>query len=411
MAAGPTQTTDTALIPEVLADTVRGMFAKKTAIIDSPLVSSGAVAVNGTLANGRAVLGKTVQVPYFGTLGEFEDRSESQSASIVKVGSTRETATVVRGSLAFEVSYSAQNLGTDVNPYEEHARQIMEAARRRMDKQLVTAGHGSALVYDLYSTSTPHYLSYQDIVRAKAQKLGDEQEGIVAMVVHSLVAGDLAAQVDSVGRPLLTQPQDGTVVRIAGIPILVSDSVSLASSDMGAVAGTGTAPPAVTLAVADAGKMGPWSLVIDVVSIAAGAAPGQATFRFSTDGGNTWSATMTTPAHSTATALTDTAVDSLVGNNGETGLTWSIANAEMSADNAYTATALLKCESQIWTRGAAAFWYDQAGLELLTDKDILEHTDIAAMHLYSVAHMYRRRRGGTRPGVVRVCTNASGFIG
>jgi hypothetical protein len=411
MVAGPTQTTDTALIPEVLADTVRGMFARKTAIIDSPLISSGAVAVNGSLPNGRAVLGKTVKVPYFGTLGEFEDRTESQSASIVKAASTSETATVVRGSLAFEVSYSAQNLGTDVNPYEEHARQIMEAARRRMDKQLVAAGHGSSLVYDLYSATTPHYLTYQDIVRAKAQKLGDEQEGIVAMVVHSLIAGDLAAQVDSVGRPLLTLPQDGSVARVAGIPILVSDSVSLASSAMGAVTASGTTPPAVTLAVADAGHMGPWNLVIDIVSTAAGTAPGQATFRFSTDGGNTWSATMTTPAHSTATALTDTAVDSLVGNNGATGLTWSIENAAFNADNQYTATALLKAESQIWTRGAAAYWYDQAGLELLTDKDILEHTDIAAMHLYSVAHLYRRRRGGTRPGVVRICTNVSQFIG
>lgn len=411
MAAGPTQTTDlTAMIPEVLADTVRGAFAKKTAIIDSPLVSGGAVMINGSLGNGRSVLGQSINVPYFGTLGEFEDRTESQSATVVKAVATGETATVVRGSLAFEVSYSARNLGSDVDPYEEHARQIMQAARRRMDRQLVVAGASSPLLYDVYNASVPHYFGYQDVVRAKAIKLGDDasQDQVVAMVMHSMVHGDLLSALDSVGRPLNTVVQDGAITRMAGIPILVSDSVPLTSSDMGTVTASGTTPPTVTLAVADATNMGPWNLVLDCVGAGN---PGTATFRFSTDGGNTWSATMTTPAHSTATALTDTNPDSLVGNNGKTGLTWSIANAALAADNQWIATAKLKAETQIWCRGAAAFWYDEAGLELLTDKDILEHTDLAAMHLYSVAHLYRRRNGGTKPGVVRIATNVSGFVG
>jgi hypothetical protein len=45
------------------------------------------------------------------------------------------------------------------------------------------------------------------------------------------------------------------------------------------------------------------------------------------------------------------------------------------------------------------------------DADILEDTTIGAMHLYDVAHVYRRRNGGARPGVLRLKSNVSSFIG
>jgi hypothetical protein len=373
-------------------------------------VSGGAVIVNGTLANGRAVLGRTIDVPYFGSIGEFEDRTESQSASLRKIGSTDETATVTRASLAFEISYSAQNVSDTEDPYAEHTRQIMESARRKMESDIITAAAGSALVADYYSASSPAYIDYQKVVHAKYRKLGDEAGNIVAMAVHSLVAGDLQAQVDGHGRPLFVGPNEQRTPSPAGIPLVVSDRMPLTSSDMGtvtAVAVTGN-PTLPTLAVSSAADMGPWDLRIKCTEAGT---PGSnaCTFSFSTDGGNTWSADLDA-TDSTSLVLTDTAVDSLVGNDGKSGVTVTFSGAYTLNDQ-WKSTALLKAESQIYTTGACVFWYDQAGLELLTDQDILEHTDIAAMHLYKVAHLYRRRRMGKRPGVVRLATNVSGYIG
>ena len=46
-----------------------------------------------------------------------------------------------------------------------------------------------------------------------------------------------------------------------------------------------------------------------------------------------------------------------------------------------------------------------------SDRDILDDTDIGAMHLYGVAHTYRRRQAGHTPGVVRLRHKVRGFRG
>jgi len=243
----------------------------------------------------------------------------------------------------------------------------------------------------------------------KARKLGDEQEDIVALVAHSLVVADWATQTDSVGRPLNTLTYDGTVPRLAGHPILVSDSLPLTGSTMGTQSsgGTGT-PPTLTIAGT---PNGPHELRVEIVDAGSGNRA-TATFRFSVDGGNTWSATMACASFATATAATDTATDSLVGKNGLTGLTLAFADDQtFVADHYWTATANLSVETQIWQRGAGAFWWNEDAFEVLTDKDILEHTDIAALHLYCAPHLYRRRNGGSRPGVARFTSNVQGFTG
>jgi hypothetical protein len=188
----------------------------------------------------------------------------------------------------------------------------------------------------------------------------------------------------------------------------VSDRVPLDGSTMGTVAPTGTSPPVATLAVADAGKMGPWNLVLDCL---VGGAHGTATFRFSVDGGNTWSATITTTTAGAAIALTDTNIDSLVGNDGETGLTVAFAAGTFNADNQWVSTANLSVSTLLLQKDALSFWYNAQRLGAKTDIDILEDTDLFAMHLYYVAHRYRRRRMGKRTGVVRIKHNVKNYIG
>jgi hypothetical protein len=275
-----------------------------------------------------------------------------------------------------------------------------------MDAQIVTAATAAgALENDVYSTTTPVYMDWDLVIDSKA-RWGDEQDSIVAMIVHSRTHADLMKLKDADGRPfLVASMRDGEVDRFAGIPLHISDRVPLTGSTMGTVTSTGTSPPVLTLGGTPTGA---WNLVIDCV---VGGAHATATYRFSTDGGNTWSATLVTPAAATPVALTDTAIDSLVGNNGATGLTVEWAAGTFNADNQWTSTADLKVRSVICQRQALAFWYARSHMALETDKDILAHTDIAAMHLYATAHRYRRRRGGTKPGVVVISHNVGNYTG
>jgi hypothetical protein len=290
----------------------------------------------------------------------------------------------------------------DADPYAECARQIQEAAVRAMDSLCITEAATTALVRDVYSATTPVALDWDVVADARA-KWGDAQDGIVGMVCHSQVECNLRKLRDANGRPLLLDNMvNGDMVqRFNGIPLVVSDRVPLTGSSMSST---------VTEAGASVGGVGftgtptgPWNIVIDIV---VGGARGTATFKFSTDGGQTYSATMTTAA---TVVLTDTASDSLVGINGSTGITATFGVATYDAASTYTCNAILKASTLIFQRDAMAFWYNANALRLQTDKDILKDNDVAAMHLYYAPKLYRRRRGGARPGVVKIVHNVTGW--
>jgi hypothetical protein len=393
---------------QVLEDAVRGRFAQKNVLMNSLLVQGGAVIVNGSMPKGgpRAI-GKTIEVPYFGTIGDFADNPDGSSVTPTTLGETSETGTISRDSIAIEVSAWAEGVGELVgaDPYQEGVRQIEESVGRAMDKAIVTAAAGTPLIVNHYSATTPVYIDWDKVIDASAI-WGDEGDEIVGMAVHSRTLVDMAKLKDASGRPLLLQNMtDGQrqVRTFAGVPLVVSDRCPLTGSAMGTVVSAGTSPPAVTLSGV---PLGPWNLKLDCV--VGGANLAGSTFRFSTDGGNTWSATMQCAA---SVPLIDTATDSLVGVNGKTGVTAAFAEAAFNADNEWTATAKLKATSLIFQRGALAFWFNRARMGLQTDKNILSDTDIAAMHLYRVAHRYRRRQGGTKPGVIAVNHNLRNYIG
>lgn len=402
-------TKDNMLDPVIFTEAVRAAFKGRNALMGSILVSSGAILVSDNMPEGgQGAVGKTISIPFFGTIGKFDDNPDGSSVTPKKIAQMMEQATITRSSLAFEVSAWAQGIGqTNMNlgdPYEEGVRQIKEAAVRRMDELMVDTCKATPLMRNVYSASSPVYLDHRQMVRTKT-KFGDEQDDIVAMVTHSQAEADLAELTDSTGRPLLLESlrQGQESVRtFAGTPLLVSDRVPLDGSTMGAVTETGASVGNVTLSGT---PTGPWDLKIDMV---AGGARGTATFRFSTDGGTTWSATLTTAA---SVDLKDTAVDSLVGNNGETGITAAFGSATFDAASVYASTANLCVTTLVFKRGAAAFWYNGSRLGAKTDVDILADTDIIAQHLYAVPHMYRRARMGSRPGVAALKHNVRNYIG
>jgi hypothetical protein len=396
------------LIPELFVEAVQGAFAQRDAFAGaSMLARTGAVVTNDSFSGDRNAIGNQVEVPYFGILGEFTPNADGTAVTPGKVSQTSEKATVSRDSLAFEVTRWGQNAkGADT--YAEAARQIVVAAARAMDKRLVdecvAPANGGGLVKAAYNATTPVYLDYDLMTDAK-MLWGDEQDDIVGMVVHSTTFSDLYKLRDANGRPLISDPADGELPRFMGLPISVSDRLPTTGSSTSAVTSAGTSPPAVTLSGT---PLGAFSLKI--ILTVGGLSNGTAKFKFSLDGGSTYSAELTVPNGGGAIALTDTAVDSLVGVSGASGLTATFANGTYNVDNTYIATAKLKIRTVLLKRAALGFWYNRQALTLQTDKDVLMDSSIGAMHLYAAAIRYRRRNGGVKPGAVLIEHNVRGWI-
>lgn len=396
----PKTTKSDVLIPELLTEAVQGVFAQKNALMGSMLAATGAAVISGDFGGGPNDVGNEVTVPYFGTIGDFVPNTEGNAAQVNKIMQTSEKAAVSRDSLGFEVTRWARNsMGGDA--YDEAARQIEVSAQRAMDRRLTTAAVApGGLLQALYSTTTPQLMNYDVMVDAK-MRWGDEQDNIVAMMVHSKTHADLLKLRTTTGMPLLTMPTtDGEVPRFLGVPVGVSDALPLTGSSMGAVASTGTTPPVVTLAGTPNGAH---KLKIDIVL---GGALATMTFRFSVDDGVNWSSTITSVVGGVH-ELTDPAPDSLVGANGLTGITATFAAGTYNADNEYTATAQLKVRSLLLKSAALGFWYNRGALVLQTDKDILVDSSIGAMHLYAAAIRYRRRPGSSKSGIVVIEHNVS----
>lgn len=397
---------------QILADAVRGRFRGRNALMGSILVSRGAVRVSGTMPGaGQGAIGKKIDIPYFGTLGKFVSNPDGSSVTPQKVAQVLEQATVTRLSLAAEVSVWAQGLAqvdpAVGDPYEEAVDQLEAAAVIAMDETMVAEMKGTELVLDVYNATNPVYNNWDLTVDAKTL-WGDEQDNIVAMVVHSQSLADMAKEKNAQGNSLLlVNNQQGAeaIQTYNGVPVVVSDKVPLDGSTMGAVTSSGTSPPVATLTGT---PLGPWKLVIDAIT-------GDATtitFRFSTDGGNTWSvSTLTAQDNGTPVPLTDTAVDSLVGVNGATGISVAFASGTFNADNLWKSKANLKVTDMIMQQDAGGFWFNASALAAQFDKDILADANITAMHLYCAPKRYRRRRAGSRPGVVAIKHNVKGFAG
>jgi hypothetical protein len=394
-------TASNVIIPDILTSVVRGRFAMNNAFMGSQARQAGLVVVNDSfdVADFNRI-GDSVTVPYFGTLGEFESRADGTPAVPKAVKQTSETGTVGLATLSFEVTKWANSGAPGITPEQEAAEQIMAAAERYMDRAIVTAAVAGAISKDVYSSTSPQQINYDMVVDA-ATLWGDESDPGAVLMVHSKVKADCLKLKDASGRPLLTMSDDGNVTRIAGKRIIESDALPLTGSSMSAVTATGTTPPTCTLSGT---PTGPWNLKIVCTTLGA---RGTSYIKFSTDGGSTYSEPMVTAA---SMPLIDTATDSCVGNNGTTGITLAMADTAAAVDNVWTATAVLKATSLLVRPGALVYWYNRAALALETDRDILNHSTIGAMHLYGVAHAYRRHPRGTKRGVIAIKHNVSAVV-
>lgn len=388
------------LIPEIFTDAVQAAFANKNAFMGSALAAAGAVVINDTFNGERDSVGNQVEVPYFSTLGDFVPNADGSAVVPSKISQTSEKATVSRDSLAFEVTRWGQNSkGGDA--YAEAASQVVMSATRAMDARVIAAAAAAGgLANDVYSSGSPVYLTYDLMVDSK-MAWGEDQDDVAAIVTTSRGFADMLKIKDSTNMPLLTTPRDGEWPTFLGMKVAISDRLPTTGSSMGAVTSGGTSPPVVTVSGTPTSFPSKLRIVMTL-----GGTLGVAKFKFSVDGGSTFSAEMTTGA---SVLLTDTAIDSLVGNNGTTGITAAFAAGTYNLDNTYSSNASLKARTMLVKKGALAFWYNRNALTLQTDRDILADSSLGAMHLYAAALRYRRRPGTglTKPGVVVISHNVT----
>lgn len=215
------------IVPEVLEEAVRGEFAGMNALYGS---GAGAVVTRGW---PDAKGGDTIKIPYFGTIGEFEDLASDEGAggalpalTPVKLTMTNDTATVGHSGKAFETSEWARLAAMYADPYAEAARQIRVGLERLIDAKLMAQARTTTLVHNIYDGATPANgaPTWEQLLTARF-KWGDEQDDIVLISMHSDVALSLLKQADADLRPIWNRALEtgGLPASILGIPVRLSD--------------------------------------------------------------------------------------------------------------------------------------------------------------------------------------------
>jgi len=117
-------------VPEALEDAIKGIYAGMSVMKDT-----GAVLVKTGMPAGKAKVGETITVPYFGTIGELEDLTDDGQALTPRgISQTDETATIRHSGIAIEATWWAQASSAD-DPYGEMARQVKLAVERKIDAE------------------------------------------------------------------------------------------------------------------------------------------------------------------------------------------------------------------------------------------------------------------------------------
>jgi hypothetical protein len=124
------------------------------------------------------------------------------------------------------------------------------------------------------------------------------------------------------------------------------------------------------------------------VDIQTGGSRGTATFRYSFDGGSTWSESDVLTAATYEMKL----------NGMPTGLTLNFPVGTYNADNLYNSTQP-KFTSVLMKQRSLLLWHSTKPL-VESVREPLTDSELIAVNTYYVAHRFRRAVADTRPGVV-----------
>lgn len=380
---------DTALIPEVLQDTVRAQMKGKPALFGSRAV----IATAGLRLDAKG--GDTVDLPFDNEIGEMVKLAENAELPLRSSKAVRDQADVQRAGIAFSLSMW-KRIAEQGDAYTRFASKCAESARRLWDSELIRAAATSPATghsFDVFNAGSPAYLTWQRMLQLRGV-FGDEFESMASVVMHSKVAADLYGQLDSQNRPLLVDVRaDSQVGAIVGLPKpSVTDRAPIA---VGSIASSGSSPPVVTVT----------GFTTNVITgfrmeVTTGGVRGSSKVKYSTDGGATWVENVDTAA--TVNVVVKRNGDDANDAGDEIGLTINFAVGTYATDHVYVGT--LKYGTMVLLENSLLLWRNgQPTLEeeRKPRKDLSEY----ALNTYFVTHRLRRALDCTRSGVAIYWTN------
>ena len=153
------------VVREVLADAVQAAFGKT---VDA-LWGSGAAVMNSTFPGGADSVGTTVKVPYFESIGEWEEVEDETAFTPVKLTMSDETAVVRRIGKAFKIT-DWEKWAAAGDPYEEASKQSLAGFVGKVDRMLIEAARAPlpSMTLDVYNAATPKTLNGDIVIDARA---------------------------------------------------------------------------------------------------------------------------------------------------------------------------------------------------------------------------------------------------
>jgi hypothetical protein len=363
-------------VPEILADSIRAGLAGVTA-----LYGTGAVRIEMGMGSQKA--GTKVTVPYFSALSPAEvitSADDDTEAAVDGISSEKEEATVYQARKvvdATEWSRMSQRPGDD--PYVIMVQQALQVIERAIDQSLLDQAYDETRV--LVHDGGTNLLDYDMVVDAHSL-LGDELENIALMSVHSKTLATLRKLKGTDGRPLLVEPAspDIRLRYFAGVPVMTSDRLGIQAGTWGAVTPTGGGP---TLTLSGTPKNN-YSLVVEITLAGT---RGNAKFRYSLNGGKTWTKNILTAA----TYL-------MPG----TGTTLEFASGSYTTSHSYAAAVdATQYRSIICKRDSMVAWINSSPV-VMEDVNVSKPSRIAGIHTWFAPHVYRNMPDKTLPGVVLI---------
>lgn len=214
-------------VPEIATDVASAEFPNELALgfAGSPFVT---VIPEDQLGDE----GDTVKFPRYNALTDMGDLSEDVAMTPEKLNTAQDTATVVVGGKAVEITDWA-DLASRGDPSEEVGRQIAALAARWADKKIVTEAETSALSVDTNATFT-----WASFVDAIIGQWGDRaMSNVGGLVVHSKVMGDVMKLPEFIKSNELGSQgaiQTGFIGQIGTYPVYVSDRLTTIPAANGA---------------------------------------------------------------------------------------------------------------------------------------------------------------------------------
>lgn len=228
-------TISTIINPEVLADQIAAKFPDMLVLGNTDLVE-----VDTTFPLGAP--GTQFKIPFWKRIATFADLTESSSMTTAGITTGSEFAIVSRGGTALEVTDQA-SLVSKADPVGEISDQLARRAAEYIDAKLVNRVENTPNSFDQTVTQTPATqggsgvttLNQNAIIQALVNSLGDNfgvMLGGAAIICHSKVYGDLlqTGAIQNQYQSGMDVIKTGLIPTLLGMPIIISDSVTVLSS-------------------------------------------------------------------------------------------------------------------------------------------------------------------------------------